>query len=879
MNRKRIQEFIALIMVFALIIGLVPAGNYKAEANSGGSGSSSNGLNGSYDSEGYYLVNSWQGLQTAINNGISKIKLNDSITAGSSDSPIVVNKLTTATSEPSMTASGSAMTASGSAISATGAAITIDLGGHTIDRGLHRNDAQYNGFVLKVASGASLEIKNGTIEGGHNTENGGGIRVEGGTLLMENVKLFNNGSEKNGGGIYIENGRLSIKNTGAGTTSGITDNFSYGDKGGGGIYVGKGCNEIILDNCDIAINHAKSGTGIYAEEGNVLKITGKSCINSYTDPYNYNTIAGIYADGRITIDVSGLKKSTNTASNNRINFGGDLSKYEFKGINNENLDLILFLDHSDVRWNSDKGLFEDKKKQNISVDSDKIDMIKNETAKIEVIEAVGTVDYIVEAKAQGIITVATNGAIEAIGVGPAIVTVYAEETEEYKRSNNISVKVTVYEGTSTLTATPAAITGITYDGRARELIQNAGTATNGTVFYKLEKVGSNTSNTSAPEFISNDGSVVDDWKENASDIKATDAGSYKVWYAVLGNSNYKHIEPQSIDVIIAMADQSITASDINMAYGGEKARINVSGDHGTVRYEVTEGTDVISVDTSGNITANKAGTAKVKVTASGNDNYKASDELTVTVTVNKGTPSMTATPAAITEIKYDNQEHVLINAGTATNGKVYYKLEKVGSNTSNTSTPAFISNDCSVVNGWKENASDIKATDAGTYRVWYAVKGNTGYNNINPQSIDVTIARANQNVTVANSVMKGFSEGSYNVTVSGIQGNAAKTFTSSSSEVATVDNNGKVTFIKDGNVTITLNVAETVNYNSCKKTISLTINKSDVTSTAPTSKELTYNESEHVLINAGTVTNGTMYYKLEESNTVNSSTPVFTGDD
>ncbi|MCR4841585.1 MAG: hypothetical protein K5848_08620 [Lachnospiraceae bacterium] len=93
--------------------------------------------------------------------------------------------------------------------------------------------------------------------------------------------------------------------------------------------------------------------------------------------------------------------------------------------------------------------------------------------------------------------------------------------------------------------------------------------------------------------------------------------------------------------------QTVEADDVTLTYGDDDAAVEATttGD-GTLSYEVTEGTDVISIDsTSGAITALKSGTAKVTVTASETQaNTEGTKE--VNVTVNKKEVTATASDAS-----------------------------------------------------------------------------------------------------------------------------------------------------------------------------------------------------------------------------------------
>ena len=94
-----------------------------------------------------------------------------------------------------------------------GGEVTIDLNGHTINRGLG-SSATTNGNVITVTSTGNLTIKDtstgGTITGGFNSGNGGGIINEG-TLNIEGGRITGNKSTGNGAGIYHNGTSVTMK--------------------------------------------------------------------------------------------------------------------------------------------------------------------------------------------------------------------------------------------------------------------------------------------------------------------------------------------------------------------------------------------------------------------------------------------------------------------------------------------------------------------------------------------------------------------------------------------------------------------------------------------------------------------------------------------
>ena len=169
-------------------------------------------------------------------------------------------------------------------------------------------------------------------------------------------------------------------------------------------------------------------------------------------------------------------------------------------------------------------------------------------------------------------------------------TVYyrVQGSETYAGNEGGSFNVTIAKATVVLTA-PTAKTNLTYNTNAQSLV-NAGSTTAGTLQYK---VGSGAWGTTIPS--------------------ATNAGTYVVYYRVVGDDNYADVAEASFNVTIAKATPAaVTLSKTNISFGA---------DDFTTTFTVTRtGDGAISVSSSNN---------EVKCTLSGN---------TVTVRRRSGRP-------------------------------------------------------------------------------------------------------------------------------------------------------------------------------------------------------------------------------------------------
>ena len=107
------------------------------------------------------------------------------------------------------------------------------------------------------------------------------------------------------------------------------------------------------------------------------------------------------------------------------------------------------------------------------------------------------------------------------------------------------------------------------------------------------------------------------------------------------STNYNNFDLEVTLTVLAKTAQTLSAAPIAMTYGDAAKKIEVSGAVGSLSYEVTDGMDIVSVDTNGNVTAIKSGTATITITAAETSTH-ASGSTTVTVTIAKRTLTVKA---------------------------------------------------------------------------------------------------------------------------------------------------------------------------------------------------------------------------------------------
>ena len=214
-----------------------------------------------------------------------------------------------------------------------------------------------------------------------------------------------------------------------------------------------------------------------------------------------------------------------------------------------------------------------------------------------------------------------------------------DDKENYNSVNNVDLTVTV-EKADGVPATVAA-NNRTYDGAERPLVTVTGQATGGTMCYFLGK--------SAPE---------EGWVD--APPAATDAGTYTVWYKVVGDKNHNDTEPVPVDVAVEKKAATVKADDKSKKQGEKDPDLTA-----TVSGEV--GVCPLSYSLSRKA-GEDAGTYAIDVTLGNNPNYE--------VTATPGTLTIEGKAAPAGAITLTGSGHVQ-NVGDVV-GKASGKGVKVG---------------------------------------------------------------------------------------------------------------------------------------------------------------------------------------------------------
>ncbi|WP_373214519.1 MBG domain-containing protein [Blautia obeum] len=385
-----------------------------------------------------------------------------------------------------------------------------------------------------------------------------------------------------------------------------------------------------------------------------------------------------------------------------------------------------------------------------------------------------------------VVTADKNGVVTIVGAGTATLTVSLAETANYTADQKevtitvapkeITVKITPNGGTygGTITPATAVLDGLvgkdnpeitlTYTGKA-----NDGTEVNGTEVPSL-------------------------------------AGTYIVT-ATIKDGNYS-LKPEgsSAEFVVAKADSTLSVPAVkDKKYGEEAFKLEVSNKGDGVKSYASSNDKVVTVDKKGVVTIVGAGTATLTVSLAQSANYTADQkevtvtvvpkEITVKITPNGGTYEGTITPAtAVLDglVGKDNPEITLTYTGKA--------------------------NDGTEVNG-----TEVPSL-AGTYIVTATIKDKNYSLKPEGSSAEFVVAKADPALSVSEVTDKDYGEETFRLNVSN-KGDGLKTYASSDDKVAAVDENGMVTIVGTGTVTLTVSLAESANYTADQKEVTITVRK------------------------------------------------------
>ena len=218
------------------------------------------------------------------------------------------------------------------------------------------------------------------------------------------------------------------------------------------------------------------------------------------------------------------------------------------------------------------------------------------------------------------------------------------------------------------------------------------------------------------------------WKDSTQSVGdvVSPAATFKANFAE--NDNYNAASDVDVNVTVSKASNPATVTSSASITKGNKTvdlanNVTLNGATGDVTYAINGETNGCSLNGSVLTSGVNTGIVTVNVSVAADNNYNALATTPITVTINKA--NAVAATVTANNRTYDGMNKPLVNVtGEAKGGEMQYAL-----GTKEAAT--------------EEYTTDIPArTDAGTYYVWYIVKGDEDHNDLQAVCVETSIAKA-----------------------------------------------------------------------------------------------------------------------------------------
>ena len=271
----------------------------------------------------------------------------------------------------------------------------------------------------------------------------------------------------------------------------------------------------------------------------------------------------------------------------------------------------------------------------------------------------------------------------------------------------------------------------------------------------------------------------------------TEAGNYTVEIMNGSTEDFDGELYELLPFTIYKADPIYEApTNLNAVYGNTLNDITLPSDENGTWSFVEDGNTLLDEI--------KEYTFTLIYTPTDSNNYNTIEE-SVTINVSKADVTYTA-PTIIDQLIYDGNEQALINAGSTNDGIIEYKLDD------------------------KEYSTSIPtAKEAKTYTIYYRIIGDENHNNVEEQSLQVSISQAKVNIVNVTLNDVHINEQGYEFSVSNITFDTELTLNDYEIVSLTLTGNNEV---GTQNVEVVINVTNT-NYELVSNTIASTVNIND----------------------------------------------------
>ena len=410
---------------------------------------------------------------------------------------------------------------------------------------------------------------------------------------------------------------------------------------------------------------------------------------------------------------------------------------------------------------------------------------------------------------ESVATVGSNGLITAVGEGTAIITAKYDGNYKYTNSSD-SVNVTVSKIASSITLNtqnPFEI-NVFDEAQIDAILNHEGS---------LSYVSSN------PNIV--------EVNQTTGNITAKAGGRANITISYAGNNKYGEAEDVNLTVVVSKLPSHITVDNALSVDVDANINIIATVDNGRSLRYVSNNLGIVTVDEStGVITGVIGGTANVTVIFDEDDQYL-SDEVNVTVTVNKLQSTFTIENPTVTVDVYGN---ALIQASSNNGGDI-----------------TFTSCDISIVT---VDGNKVTALKGGKVNITLSVAETDKYLS-NATNITVMVNKLQSSIVVADAITVSVDESkSLDATV---DKNRQLRFLSTNPNIVTVNSDGEITGVIGGTANVTVIFDEDDQYLGSKVNVTITVSKLEATiNVGPISVDVYQNKS----LNAQIISDGVISY-------------------
>ena len=310
-------------------------------------------------------------------------------------------------------------------------------------------------------------------------------------------------------------------------------------------------------------------------------------------------------------------------------------------------------------------------------------------------------------------------------------------------------------------------------------------------------------------YVSSDDKVVT--VDNNGVVTIIGTGTATLTVSLAESANYT-ADQKEVTVAVGKIEHSLVVDKISyrVTYGDPAFKITAkAGDKESGIQFASDNKEVATVSKDGTVNIGNTGTAKITVSMDESQNYLAvSREVTVTVVPKEISAKIAPNGGIYGEI--------IVPAVAALDGLVGEDDPEI------TLTYTGRANDGTEVNGTKVPSF------AGIYTVTATIKDKNYSLKTEGASAAFIVAKVYPALSVSAVKDKKYGEEAFKLEVSN-KGNGVKSYASSDNKVVTVDKNGVVTIVGAGTATLTVSLAESVNYTADQKEVTITVAPKEIT--------------------------------------------------